>query len=111
MVNAAASRLSVIEERMANLRRKSQVTEQSLIEYEHETRADLKAFVQSVTDLARKVEEVKQRIDGIAGELNSVVRKPQFTVLERYMDLWQPMDFVTRDEAKLLIQEAAIRFK
>lgn len=104
-VNSVASRLSVLEERMANLRRKTQVTEKSLIDYERETRADLKAYTQSVTELAHKVEQVKERLDAIAGELQSVVRKPDVAVLERYMDLWQPLDFVTREEARMLIEQ------
>lgn len=105
-VTRVASRLSVLEGRVTNLRRKTQVTEQSLIEYENETRADIKGFLQNVTDLAHKVSELRERLDAIAGELSTVVKRPEFTVLERYMDLWQPLDFLTRDEARRLIEEA-----
>jgi hypothetical protein len=34
------------------------------------------------------------------------VKKHELMVLERYMDLWQPLSFVTRDEAKMLLKEA-----
>jgi chromosome segregation ATPase len=104
-VTELASRLSVLEERITNLRRKGQVTEQNLIEHVKETRADLRAFSETLTDLARRVEDLKEKTDAIAGELNTVVKKPEFMVLERYMEFWQPMQFVTREEAKLLLEE------
>lgn len=105
-VNDVAARLSVLEERLANLRKKSQLTEQGMIDYEKEMRADLKALTERFTEMARKVSEVKETIDAMAGELSSVVKKHEFTVLERYLDLWQPLTFVTREEAKLLIKDA-----
>jgi hypothetical protein len=105
-VNETASRLAVLEERAANLRKKTQMTEQSLIDYEQEARADLQALTERLTELARKVDEVQEKINAMAGELANVVKKNELTVLERYLDLWQPLDFVTRDEAKLLIEEA-----
>ncbi len=105
-VTNVASRLSVLEGRVMHLQRKTQVTEQGLIKYENETRADIRAFLQRLTELAHKVSEVREKLDAIAGELSSVVRRPEFAVLERYMDLWQPLDFITREEAERLISEA-----
>lgn len=105
-VNETASRLTVLEERMTNLRKKGQLMEQNLLEYERDARTDLKALTERVTELARKVQDVKETIDAMAAELGTAVKKHEFQVLERYMDLWQPLAFVTREEAKLLIREA-----
>ena len=104
-VTETASRLSVLEERAVNLQKKTQLTEQGLLEYERETRADLKAVTERLTELARKVEDVREKIDAMAGELGSVVKKHEFTVLERYMDMWEPLSFVTRTEAKMLLKD------
>jgi len=105
-VNETASRLSVLEERAGNLRKKTQVIEQGLLEYTRETRADLKALGQRLTELARTVEDVKEKIDAMTGELGSVVKKHEIDVLERYLDLWEPLSFVTREEAKMLLKDA-----
>ncbi len=105
-VSETASRLSVLEERAGNLQKKTQLTEQTLLEYEKETRTDLKALTAHLTELARKVEDVKEKIDAMSDELSTVVKKHEIQVLERYIDLWQPLDFVTRDEAKMLLRDA-----
>lgn len=108
-VNETGSRLAVLEERMVNLRKKSQLVEHSLIDYEKDTRTELKALTETMLDLAQKVEDVKEKIDAMTGELSGVVKRHEMTVLERYMDLWQPMNFVTREEAKMLIKDAKER--
>ena len=105
-VNDTASRLAVMEERVSNLRRKAQLTEQSLLEYEKGTRTEVRALSETITDLSRKLEEVHEKVNAMAGELDTVARRSDVLVLERYLDLWQPMSFVTREEAKLLLREA-----
>ncbi len=105
-VNETASRLSVLEERAGNLRKKTRVIEQGLLEYTRETRADLKALGERLTELARTVGDVKEKIDAMSGELGTVVKKHEIDVLERYLDLWEPLGFVTREEAKMLLGDA-----
>lgn len=100
------SRLAVLEERLSNLRKQTQLTEQTLIQGEKETRSDFKAVSGRLMELARKVEDVRETIDGMHGELSSVVKKYDFQVLKKYMDYWEPLQFLTRQEAKLLIEEA-----
>ncbi len=110
-LNELGSRIAVLEERAANLRKNGRLTEQSLISYDQETRAGLKALNERLTELARKVEEVHEKIDAISAELSGVAKRHEITVLERYLDLWQPLSFVTRDEAKLLLQDALAKRK
>jgi len=105
-VNEIASRLAVLEERSGNLRKNGRVTDQSLISYDKETRTTIRALNERLTELAHKVEEVHEKIDAMSAEMNLVVKRHEITVLERYLDLWQPMSFMTREEAKLLVQEA-----
>lgn len=105
-VNELASRLAVLEERLANMRKKTQLTEQTLIGYEQDSHADLHVLTERLTELARKVEEVHEKISAMSGELSNVVKKHEFSVLEKYLDLWEPLSFVTREEAKLLLKAA-----
>ncbi len=105
-VNEVASRLAVLEERLANMRKKAQLTAQTLIGYEKDSHEDLRALTERLTELARKVEEAHEKINAMSGELSNVVKKHEFSVLERYLDLWEPLSFVTREEAKLLLKAA-----
>jgi uncharacterized protein YhaN len=105
-VTGLATRLKLAEERYANLAKRNQLTEESLLQFEREFTAELRATLQQVTELRRKVAEIDQKVDAIQGELSGFVRKHEFATVERYLDLWQPMRFLTRDEAKRLIADA-----
>lgn len=104
-VNEVASRLAVLEERVANLRKNSRIGEKSLISYDQDTKSSLKALHERLTGLARKVSEVHEKINVMSAEFSTIAKKHELQVLERYLDLWQPLSFMTREEAKLLIKE------
>ncbi len=108
-VNAVADRLGVVEERLANLRRKEGLTEQSLLDFEREARSELRALTSRLTELSRAITELKEAVGAMRSELEGVVKKPDFLVLQHYLDLWEPVRFVTRDEARLLLEEARAR--
>ncbi len=103
-ITEVAGRLAVLEERARNLRKRGQVTEQALLEQGREAGADLKALSGRLTELARRVEETREQVESMAGELGSVVKRHELAVLERYLDFWEPLDFLTREEAKRLLE-------
>ena len=105
-VTGLATRLKLAEERYANLSKRNQLTEESLMGFEKDIRLELKTFGKQLSDLRKKINEINSKLDSISGELGSVVRKQEFSVMEHYLDLWQPMQFITRDEAARLIRDA-----
>ena len=105
-VTGLATRLKLAEERYTNLSKRNQLTESSLLDFERDIRAELKTLSKQLSDLRRKIGEINTKLDAVNGELGVVVRKHEFSVLERYLDMWQPLQFVTREEAARLIRDA-----
>ena len=105
-VTGIATRLKLAEERYGNLQKRNQLTEETLLQFERDLTAELRAALQQVVELRRKVSEIDQKVGAIQGELSGFVRKHEFAAVERYLDLWQPVRFVTRDEAKRIVQDA-----
>lgn len=101
-VTEVATRLKLAEERYVNLQKRNQLMEESLLSFEREMKSELKVATQQLNDLRRHIVDINQKVDAIEGELQAVVPRHEFQVLERYIDLWQPMRFVTVDEAKRL---------
>jgi hypothetical protein len=106
-VTAMATRVKLAEERYANLSKRNQLTEASLLAFEREMKADLRAITRQSVELRRHLTDINAKVDAMLGELKGVVKKPELSVVERYVDLWQPMQFITREEAKRLIADAA----
>ena len=104
-VTSIATRLKLAEERYSNLLKRNQLNESTLLDTERELRADLNAITEKTVELRRQVADINTKVDAILGEVSSVVQKHEFSVVERYLDLWQPMQWVTREEAKRIAQE------
>lgn len=99
-----ATRIKLVEDRYNNLGKRSQITESSLLEFEKEIKTELRVLTKQTVELRKRLSEMNAKLDAMQGELGTVVQKHEFSVLERYLDLWQPLQFVTRDEARRIIE-------
>lgn len=100
-----ATRLKLAEERYANLAKRNELTEGSLLSFEKDIKTELRVLTKQTVELRKRLNEINTKMDAMLAELNVVVQKHEFTAAERYLDLWQPMEFITREEAKRLIKE------
>lgn len=102
-VNSIAANLRIIEERFSTLRNKSQIVEQGMISLEKDLRGDIKSLSEDVIELKHELGDIKDKLRLISAELNNLVKKNEFKVMEHYVDMWQPMNFVTRNELNRII--------
>ena len=100
-----ATRLKLAEERYSNLSKRNQLTESSLLAFEKDMKSELRALTKQTVELRKHISEINSKIDLMIGELGGVVKKHEFAAVERYIDLWQPMEFVTREQAKRIIAD------
>ncbi len=105
-ITGIATRIKLAEERYGNLQKRNQLTEETLLELEREMTAEARAALQQVAQLRRQVNEITQKVDAIQGEMSGFVKRHDFAVVERYLDLWQPVRFLTRDAAQRMIEDA-----
>lgn len=111
-VNNIAASLKILEERYSNLRNRGQVSEQNLIDLEKEVTRDIKLVSEEVVELKRELDDIREKLRLISAEMKNLVNKNDFRVMEKYLDMWQPMNFVTRNELnKLLAQKKKTELK
>ena len=99
------SRMRNLEGQYSTLRNKGQLTDQNMIEYEKEVRTEVKAISQDFLEVKRLLQDLKEKINMITSELNNSVKEHDFKVVEKYLDLWNPGQFVTREQLKRKIEE------
>ena len=105
-ITSIATRLKLVEERYAHLAKRNQLTEGSLMSFEHEAKTELRVLTTQMMALRKRITEINAKLDAIGGEMGSVVRKHEFAAAERYLEMWQPMQFISRDEARRMLDEA-----
>lgn len=104
-VNTVAANLRILEERFSLMRNRSQVTESSMIDLERSAAKDLKSLNDDITDLKHDLKDILDKLRLIDSEMKNLTRREEFKVAERYLDMWQPMEFVTRAELERLLAE------
>ena len=104
-VNTISRRLKLMEEGFTNLRRFMQVTEESMIARNKHYSAEIKTLASDINEVRKEIQEIKDKFLLVIRELQTVARKEEVKVLEKYINLWNPVRFVTQNEVEQIINE------
>ncbi|MCF7866081.1 hypothetical protein K9L67_00570 [Candidatus Woesearchaeota archaeon] len=100
-----SSNLRILEDRYYNLRKKIQLTDQALLDTQRSFFKEKRILGDDLIQTKMVVQELSEQIDLMRLEIVDAVKQKDFKVLEKYLDLWDPMQFVTRKEVDDLIEE------
>jgi len=104
-VNNMGASLRILEERFSLMRNKTQVTEESMIELQKGLSKDLKLLNDDITELKHELKDILDKMRLIDAEMKNLTKKDELKILERYLDMWQPMNFITRAELDRLLED------
>jgi len=106
-MNELIRRMRILEERYTNLQTRSQLTEQNMLSRNRSFSTEIKAIISDIHEIKREIEEIKNRILMIIKELQTSARKDD---LERYVNMWEPIKFVTQDEVEEIVKEILAKY-
>ena len=104
-INGLAARIRVSEERFNELRKKMLFIEQNMPSNHKKAITELKASNEEIDELRHKLVDVEDRIITVIKELRLTARKSDMDVMKRYIELWDPVKFVTADFAEKIARE------
>jgi len=109
-LNELIRRLKILEERYTNLQTRSQLTEQNMLSRNRSVATEIKTINLDIHEIKREVEEIKNRILMIIKELQASARKEELKILERYVNMWEPVKFVTHNEVEEVVKEILAKY-
>lgn len=104
-INNLASRLRISEERYGELSKKLVLIEQNMLVHNRKASADIKGINSEITEIKHMITDVEDKIITILKEFKLTAKKEDVGVMKRYVELWDPTQFVTRDTVEKLIRE------
>ena len=104
-INNASRRLRTLEEGFTNLRRTLQVTEHNMLEKNKLFSTDIRALTSDINDIRKEIDEIKEKVIDIVGELEQTAKREEVKVLEKYINFWNPVKFVTQNEVEAIVKE------
>ena len=97
-------RVRVLESKYNYLRDRIILINENLISEYKKLNQDIKIVDSELKDLKKELFEMKEALRHILSEMKFFARKEHFKVLEKYINVWNPFNFVTEEEVLELIK-------
>lgn len=98
-------RLRLLEESSTNIRRALQVTEQNMLGKNKVFSTDIRTLTSDIGDMKQEIAEIKEKIIELVKELREAAKRDEVKVLEKYINFWNPVKFVTQNEVEDIVKE------
>ncbi|MEK6967150.1 MAG: hypothetical protein AABX51_00810 [Nanoarchaeota archaeon] len=99
-------RLRILEERGQLIHGKVQVVELNMISSVRKTDAEVKKLQEQLGELRADIVDIKNTIKMVVSEIQVAAKRQDVEILKKYITLWEPLNFVTRNEVRRLVSEA-----
>jgi hypothetical protein len=104
-VNSMNRRLRVLEERHSNFRKRMQIIEQNMILSNKKILKEVKMQTSEMSDIRHTMVEIENRLIMVIKELRLTAKKEELEVIDKYLEYWEPVKFVTAEQVEQIIDE------
>ena len=98
VINDLDARIRILEGKYNINRERLLSINQNTIDHYKKVSSDIKLINDDMKELKEDISSLKKTIKSIIKELNLFARKDQVKILEKYINLWNPLNFVTEEE-------------
>lgn len=102
------NRIRVLESKQSLFNERLLLVNQNMIEEFKAFMTEVKTIRIGIAETNKDVKNMKNIIKHLSEEAGNFARKDNVMVLEKYINLWNPLRFVTREEVEKLIDENTI---
>ena len=102
---SAGTRLAILENKYNLLSEKLLIVNQNMITEYKRTISDISTFAKEIRELKSQISSIKETLTVISRELPFFARKEAIKELEKYINLWHPLSFVTEEDVKKILRE------
>ena len=93
------------EDRVINLRKKTQMIEHNMLTSQKKMISEVKYLNEEITELKRMLEDLRGNMQILHQTTKGMAKREDIQVLERYISMWEPLKFVTREEVERVVQQ------
>jgi len=98
-------RMRLLEESLTNTRRALQVTEQNMLGKNKMFATEIRTLTSDLGDMKNEIAQIKEKIVDVIRELKEAAKRDELKILEKYINFWNPVKFVTHNEVEDVVKE------
>ena len=102
--NELANRIRILESKQSLLSEKLLVMNQNMIEEYKKVMKEIKVIDMEIKDMKKDLANVKNVVRHLTEEAGKFAKQSDVKVLEKYIKLWSPMNFVTEKQVQEMIR-------
>jgi SMC interacting uncharacterized protein involved in chromosome segregation len=99
-------RLKLLEERLIALKSKSSMLEENEMTEKKHTEKEIKDLGTQIKDVKLSVNQIRDDVLLIIKELQTLAKKDKVDMLEKYIEIWSPINYVSQNEVVKLVKDA-----
>ena len=104
-INSLERRLRVLEEGVTNIRKSLQVAEHSMLTKNKTLLTEIRTLTSDMVEIKKEIFEIKEKVLLVIKDLEDTAKVNDVKVLEKYINLWNPVKFVTQEQVERIIDE------
>ncbi|MDD5331217.1 MAG: hypothetical protein PHE43_00125 [Candidatus Nanoarchaeia archaeon] len=104
ILSELTSRVRVLESKHSTYGEKLLITNKNMIEEYRKISKEIKNMNEEIVELKQNLTETRELMEKIIKEMGVFAKKDSVKILEKYINLWNPMKFVTEDDVKKVLR-------
>ena len=104
VIRDVTRRLRVMEERMASDRKNIQLNQQNVLTASKKVNQEIKNMYTELNEIKKELTSFNDQLGLVMAALKNTTKKDDVKVLEKYIELWEPLNFVTKREVEALVR-------
>ncbi len=105
LVNELNTRIRILEGKYNLTRERMLVINQNMLDHYKKITADMKSIQEDITEMKDSMNLLKDTLKSIVKELKLLARKEELKILEKYINMWNPLNVITKEEVDELIEK------
>ena len=99
------TRIRILEGKYNLTRERMLLINQNMIDHYKSLNTEIKTLNEDLKEIKESLEIIKETSKNIVKEMSFFARKEQLKVLEKYINMWNPLNFVTEEEVMEIINK------
>lgn len=105
ILNDLNARLRILEGRYSISRERMFVINQNMIDHYKKQNQEISLLQQEIKEAKQELESTKNTMSKMIEEMSRFASKDNLDVLEKYINFWNPLNFITKEEVIELIKK------
>ena len=104
VINEINNRVRLLENKQSLVRDRMLIINQNMIDEYKKLMIEIRTINSDIKEIKSDLFTIKETIHSLVKELDSFAKKENVKVLEKYINLWNPLNFVTEKQVLELIK-------